>query len=131
MNRLSDLQIKRSEVLVSSEPAPPPNKKRSYFLRGPVPLHWLTLAGALPGKTLHVGIVLWFLSGMEKTDTVALRSQWLRLFGFNRSTSYRALWELEKAGLVQVVRHRGRQPLVTIIRVSEPETISGVAGGVE
>jgi hypothetical protein len=28
------------------------------FLRGPVPMHRLYAAGSLPGKALHVGIVL-------------------------------------------------------------------------
>lgn len=34
------------------------------FLKGPIPLPWLQGAARLPGKALHVGVVLWFLSGL-------------------------------------------------------------------
>ena len=40
--------------------------KAALFLRGPIPLDWLGSAATLPGKTLHIGIALWWLHGMAK-----------------------------------------------------------------
>ena len=34
-------------------------KKKGHFLKGPIPMPWLIVAGNLPGKALHVGIALW------------------------------------------------------------------------
>lgn len=40
--------------------------KAALFLRGPIPLNWLSCAAVLPGKTLNVSIALWWLHGMAK-----------------------------------------------------------------
>ena len=97
----------------------PVRKKTSarskYFLKGPVPLKWLTVAGNLPGKALHVGIVLWLWAGIEKRTSVKLSSFRLEPMGVSRHSSYRALAALEGAGLVSVVRKQGSGPLVTIL----------------
>ena len=37
------------------------------FLKGPIPMAWLNAAAKLPGKTLNVGIAIWWLAGMSKT----------------------------------------------------------------
>ena len=36
------------------------------FIRGPIPLAWLNVAARLPGKTLNVGLAIWWLAGMSK-----------------------------------------------------------------
>jgi hypothetical protein len=88
------------------------------FLKGPIPLNWISKSASLPGKTLHVGIALWFLSGLNRSLTVRLSGIILRLLGVHRHSSYRALIHLEKAGLVSVVRHSGRNPIVTLLYTS-------------
>jgi hypothetical protein len=90
-------------------------KSGGKFLKGPVSLDWLATAGQLPGKSLHVGIVLWFLAGVCRTRTVALPNRVLSLFGVDRHAKYRALNYLEQAGLVKCERHTGRCPRVTIL----------------
>ena len=42
------------------------------FIKGPIPLAWMMAAAMLPGKSLHVGLVLWYLAGLKKTKTFAL-----------------------------------------------------------
>ncbi len=86
------------------------------FLKGPIPLNWLGKAAKQSGKALHVGIALWFLSGLKRSRKVALSQSILSLFGVSRYSGYRGLTELEKAGLVSVVRHPGRNPIVTILQ---------------
>src|SRR4030095_2538702 len=95
-------------------PRPGPGKK---FLKGPIPWEWLQRAGRARGHALHVAVVLWFLAGIEKCSTVKLSNVVLAAFGVDRSTAQRGLRTLEVAGLVTVVRHRGRQPRVTLLNV--------------
>ena len=85
------------------------------FIKGPIPLGWITKAASVEGKTLHVAIALWFLAGLKRSRQVALSQSTLRLFGVSRQASYRALSRLESAGLVSVDRHPGRNPIVTIL----------------
>ncbi len=85
------------------------------FLKGPIPLNWLGKAANQSGKALHVGIALWFLSGLKRSREIALSQSTLSLLGVTRHSGYRGLAELEKAGLVSVVRHPGRKSIVTIL----------------
>lgn len=93
--------------------------RKSWFLKGPIPLLWLQVAAKLPGKSLNVGIALWFLSGLTKKRTVALKSSHLIKFGVCRGAKQRCLASLEKAGLVLVKRKRGKSPEVTIIDIEQ------------
>jgi len=73
------------------------------------------VASNLPGKSHAVGSQIWFafkLSGGK--FPVKLSRRWFDLMLFSRFTVERALVELEKAGLIQVKRHRGRAPIVKI-----------------
>jgi DNA-binding transcriptional ArsR family regulator len=97
---------------------PPRHRGREKFLKGPVPLTWLELAARLPGRALHVGIVIWFLAGLTDCRTVALSSAVLLRFGVDPRSSYRALVALERAHLVTVQRRRGRHPRVTLLEVT-------------
>ena len=115
MFRLSDFAI---EDCLHQAARPRGNRigvRRGRFLKGPVPLEWLIEAAKLPGKSLHVGVVLWFLSGLKKSREVTFAPSRRREFGIGRHASYRALKCLEMAGLVRLKRKRGRAPLVTIV----------------
>src|SRR5215472_15360360 len=94
-----------AQVAVSSATKPVRHRRSEKFLKGPVPLNWLAAAGRQPGKALHVGIVLWFQSGLKVSRTVALSSNVLRSFDVDRHAGYRGLKALERAGLVSVFRH--------------------------
>jgi hypothetical protein len=41
-------------------------RRKGSFLKGPIPTNWLSQASHLGGKTLHVGIAIWFAHGFEK-----------------------------------------------------------------
>jgi hypothetical protein len=88
--------------------------KTALFLKGPIPLDWLEAAGKLPGKALHVGISLWFLSGVTKSQTVLFNQSKQERYGVKRDAARRGIEALEKAGLISVVRKTGRQLTVTI-----------------
>ena len=44
-------------------------RKTDRYIKGPVPLDWVTRANALPGKAGAVGIALWFLVGVKNSMT--------------------------------------------------------------
>lgn len=97
--------------------SPPRHKKGEKFLKGPIPWDWLCLAAQQKGRSLHVAIALWFLAGMNKKRTVALTNTVLQGLGINRFTKSRALRTLERAQLITISSHKGRNPVVTITEV--------------
>ena len=90
-----------------------PGTKR-LFLKGPIPLDWLTRANRLGGQTLAVAVALWFRYGITGKYEIKLTNTVLDQFGVSRWAAYRGLSKLESSGLVSVERRRGRSPLVTI-----------------
>ena len=89
--------------------------KAALFLRGPIPLDWLGSAAALPGKTLNVGIALWWLHGMAKGKPFKLTQKALQTLNVERDAASAALVRLEEAGLIRVVRKPGRRPTVSMV----------------
>lgn len=84
------------------------------FLRGPVPIPWLSAAAQLPGRSLAIGVALWFKAGLTSTNRVKPTSTLWRQFGLSRQTVYRGLRQLESAGLVEVQRAQGKNPIVLL-----------------
>ncbi len=86
------------------------------FLRGPIPWDWLAAAGRLPGRALHVGLVLWFWAGRTNAMTVSVSLTAIaKELAFDRSSASRALSALAHAGLVSVVHAAGRKVDVIIL----------------
>ena len=99
--------------------------KSERFLKGPVPLNWLEAAARLPGKSLHVGVVIWFAAGLSRSRSVSLSNRLGLRFGLDRNAKYRALAWLEGANLIAVRRQLGRAPEVTIL---DPSTSASDGG---
>ena len=85
------------------------------FLKGPIPLWWLTQAAALPGKALALGVALWWLHGMSKNGFVKLTGKALVAMNVSRDAATDGLRRLEADGLVSVQRAKGKRPVVHII----------------
>jgi hypothetical protein len=114
---------------LTPKPKPKPKKIMGEFLKGPIPLPWLTVASKLAGKgPLAVALAVWFEAGRRKSKEVRLTSTVLERFNVNRKAKYRALESLEKAGLVSVRREARRNPKVTIL--DHPE-LNGAETGAE
>ncbi len=80
-----------------------------------IPLPWLTVAAALPGKSLHIGMALWHLAGVRQSRSIALSNKIARQFSVDRNSKYRALSWLEEAGLITVERRIGQSPTITLL----------------
>ncbi len=111
---LARLRIAPRSVKFANERLPRPQGGR-HFLKGPIPLDWLELAAHLPGRSLHVGVSLWFLGGVHRSRVIPLSNHTSRRFGLDRNSKYRGLEWLEQAGLISVQRKMGRAPIVTIL----------------
>ena len=94
---------------------PPRHQKKDKFLAGPIPMDWLIQAGRLKGKALHIGLLLWFEAGINKTAEVTLRQSLAREFRCHEDTVLRAVRELEKAGLVSISNLPGHSLHVTLL----------------
>lgn len=106
---------KASLTVVSGE------KINGFFVKGQIPLDWLKLAAALPGKSLNVAMACWFLKGLNKSDSFELEGKTLDFLNVKRHAGYRALKALEQARLVLVEQKPGRRPRVTIINYGKDQ----------
>jgi hypothetical protein len=91
------------------------------FIRGPIPAAWIYRAARLPGRALHVGVLIWEVAGFSSTTSgLAISSERAVRYGVNRFAKRRALGVLERDGLITITRVRGRSPLVSIKRCTLP-----------
>ena len=79
---------------------------------------WLNAAAKLPGKTLNVGIAVWWLAGMSKTTAFKLTAKSLNQLGVSRDAASDGLKRLEEHGLILVKRSPGQRPTVQIVPVA-------------
>lgn len=93
--------------------------QKQIFLKGPIPMSWLSKAAHLPGKTLNVAIALWWLYGMKPGQSFKLTSKALEHLDVGRDAASDALRRLEEAGLIEVKRTKGQRPIVTILNLQE------------
>ena len=99
-------------------PQTPPRKQQvEPFLRGPVPLWWLSRAASAGSSGLSVGLCLWFMRGVTKSGgPIKVSRGVLKKMNLSRDQSRRGLQALQRAGLVRfVVSGRGHCPVVEIL----------------
>ncbi len=110
----SDVPVKRlqlDKVSGSLKAAP----KKELFLRGPIPIRWLSSAAELPGKAINLALALWWLHGMAKGKSFKLRGDAVRLFRVSRDATDTGLARLEQARLIAVERRPGQRPTISIL----------------
>jgi hypothetical protein len=86
-----------------------------HLLESSSAMAWLEVAARLPGRSMHLAVVLLRLARIEQTDRIVLSNRVCRRFGLDRNAKYRALLSLEGAGLIRVQRKLGRSPIVLIV----------------
>ena len=87
-----------------------PNRKPyKSFIKGPIPLEWVQAAARLPGRSLQVGLVLWYLAGVRRSKQGPISYTVAHHFGLSRHTVYRGLAQLKEANLIAVSRKPGRR----------------------
>lgn len=92
------------------------NPVQKRFLKGPIPLDWLTAAAQLPGKAINVGIALWWLAGMSKTGILKLTRQSQLALNISKDAVRDGLRRLHQAGLIELTAQPGQRHSVRIIK---------------
>ncbi len=90
------------------------------FIRGPIPVGWLSQAAALPGKALHLALAIQWLLGMNKGAPVKVSRKALAHFCISTDAYRDGLKRLEAAGLVTVTRLPGQSPFVRVVQPDQP-----------
>lgn len=92
------------------------NPIKKKFLKGPIPLDWLTAAAQLPGKAINVGIALWWLDGMSKTGILKLTRQSQLALNISKDAERDGLRRLQRAGLIELTTRPGQRHNVRIVK---------------
>jgi hypothetical protein len=85
------------------------------FVAGPVDVDWLSQARKFGVTTLWVGLFLWFLRGLKRSNSFIVSNLMIQEWGVQPDAKSRALRKLEKAGLITIELRGKRNPLVTLI----------------
>ena len=93
------------------------NRQTKPFLKGPVPMDWLYIAGSLPGQCLQVGVVIWHEAGLADSRTIQFRPSKAAKFGMHRDTTRRALKRMQSAKLIKIHHNQGRCLEIQILDV--------------
>lgn len=109
----------KAKLLAPPKPALRQHQK-TWFLRGPIPGPWLTAACGLGVNAIRAGLAIWHVARMSRSPSISLSAVVLERFCIARVDV--GLAELEAAGLISVVRQRGKRPSITICDVIPPET---------
>ena len=76
---------------------------------------WVRQARQLGVTALFVGLALWHLKGLRRSNTFIVSNMMLEDWGVTKWAKLRSLRSLEKAGLVAIEWRGKRSPLVTLV----------------
>lgn len=91
-------------------------KQVSLFIKGPIPMDWISAAAKLPGKAIHVALALCWMDGMNPQKRFKITRRALELFKVSDDAYRDALLRMEAAKLIRVSRSPGQRALVEIVR---------------
>jgi len=90
-------------------------KQVSLFIKGPIPMDWISAAAKLPGKAIHVALALYWMDGMNPQKRFKITRRALDLFNVSDDAYRDALLRMEAATLIRVSRSPGQRALVEIV----------------
>jgi DNA-binding transcriptional ArsR family regulator len=92
-----------------------PSPIRDKFIAGPVDVSWVCRAARLGVKALLVGLALWHLRGLRRSNSFIVSNLMMQEWGVQPDAKARALRRLEKARLITVKREGKRSARVTLV----------------
>ena len=120
------LNLRELAVELNLPEALPSPRTGELYIGVKVPWSWIEAAGRLPGRALHVGMLLWREAGRRRTARVPMSvSAVARMFGISRASAGRALAALEAAQLVCVERRAGAKAHVRLLGAARESTTPG------
>jgi hypothetical protein len=97
------------------------------FIAGPIDAAWVIQAAQLGVKAMLLGMVLWHLKGLRKTNSFVVSNLMTKEWGIGPDAKRRALRKLEKAGLLTVERQGKRSPRITLLLANTARISDGHA----
>jgi hypothetical protein len=88
---------------------------KGKFIAGPIDVAWLSQARKLGVTALWVGLSLWFLRGLKRSDSFVVSNLIMREWDVLPDAKNRALRKLEVAGLISIERREKSNPRVTLV----------------
>ncbi|HEY7426212.1 MAG TPA: hypothetical protein VH682_18420 [Gemmataceae bacterium] len=85
--RLPSVQTAVQAVTMTTEKSASikPKRIKGEFLKGPIPLNWLTVAAKLSGKgPVAVALAIWFEVGRRRSKEIKLTTAVIERFGIDR-----------------------------------------------
>lgn len=92
-----------------------------------IPEPWLRRIAKLPGKAVLLANLIRLEAGRKADSSAILSTKLLTKSGIDRKQEYRALRDLETAGVIRVERKRGARPVVIIVEQDEETDAGNVA----
>jgi hypothetical protein len=111
----SELRLETDKVLQSSSRRHRRARMRRAFVAGPIDVQWLSHARKLGVSALWVGLALWYIRGLRKSDRFVVSNRMMRPWNVEPDAKRRALWKLQKAGLIVIDSRERRSPVVTLV----------------
>jgi hypothetical protein len=115
----------RAKSVAKSEAKAPAPRINGPFLRGPLPVKWLEVAGRGGGSAaILVGLALWRISGVRhNARAFPVSNVELRIWGIDKHKKRRGIEQLEHLGLIRTEQIGLRSVRVTILCThgEEPE----------
>ncbi len=108
-------QTEPKHVRSSSKNSLPKPQAGEKFIKGPIPLDWMRKASECGLRGADIGLLLWYAGGWQKRNPVSVSSLIVQQLPVDPKTCRRVLSKMEAIGLVNVERHRGRAPLITLL----------------
>lgn len=109
------------QVPVPRQPSRGVTKRRAPFLKGPIPLAWLSKAASLRKPALPAGLCLWFQLGVSGQSRIRVSAGVRKKLGLSAGQMLRGLRALSQAGLVRFAKSgRGRCAVVEILDTEVP-----------
>jgi len=91
------------------------------FLKGPIPMDWLSAVAHLPGKSINLALAVRWLVDMSGGKPAKLTKKALSLLNVSEDACSDGLKRLEHVGLITVARQPGQRPIVGIKQVVPPQ----------
>jgi hypothetical protein len=89
-------------------------KRREHFIR--VPWTWVEkLAPSRSANTYRVALYLLYMHWKNKEAPFKLANGMLAIDGVTRFSKWRALQELEQAGLIRIEKRPRKSPVITVV----------------
>jgi hypothetical protein len=89
--------------------------KIDLYLKGPIPISWISRVASYPGKALNVALAIRWLSDMNKNKPFKLTRRAMEQFCFSIDAAAAALSHMEKDGLILVHRRPGQRPSIQLL----------------